>query len=188
MSKTLEINNIIKQCLHKDRAAEKLLYFKYVNKVYGICRRYSIDDHQAEDYMQEGFAKVFKHLDRYDADKGQLEAWIIRIVVNTILSSKRYDNTNRKEEYIGLTDQMLMAVHDDQEAELRESNAKELLKAIRKLPIKYRDVLNLFVFENLSHKEIASLMSIEVSSSRSRLTRAKKMLRHILSNKIVAII
>lgn len=179
----MDLHRIIQQCIQKDRAAEKLLYLQFVHKVYGICRRYSIDDQQAEDYMQDSFIKVFQHLKRYDPYKGKLEAWIVRIVINTILSEKRFQKNNRKEEYVELTDDMLIAEIETSDAELNDINSIELLKAIRKLPMKYKDVLNLFVFENLTHQEIASLMSIEVSSSRSRLTRAKKMLKTILSDK-----
>lgn len=183
----MNINTIIKKCIRKDRAAEKLLYLNYVKKVYGICRRYSKDDHQAEDYMQDSFIKVFEHLKKYDPKKGNLEAWIVRITINTILSEKRYSKNNRKEEFLGLDDNLLNSELLKEDTNLHDINSQELLLAIRKLPIKYRDVLNLFVFENLSHQEIASLMSIETSSSRSRLTRAKKMLKNILSEKIITI-
>lgn len=183
----MEINSIIKKCLNKDRAAEKLLYLHYVKKVFGICRRYSKDDHQAEDYMQDSFIKVFNHLHKYDPNKGSLEAWIIRITINTILSDKRFTKNNRKEEFLGLTENILSSNLEEDNTSLHEINSQELLNAIRRLPNKYRDVLNLFVFENLTHQEIASLMSIETSSSRSRLTRAKKMLKNILSEKIITI-
>lgn len=183
----MELKHIINQCLQKDRAAEKLLYLKFVKKIYGICRRYSVDDHQAEDYMQEGFMKAFQNLVSYDPGKGNFEGWLVRIVINTILSEKRHHKNKRKEEFLDLADDSLIAAEESDESALQPINSIELLEAIRKLPIQYRDVLNLFVFENLTHQEIASLMSIQVSSSRSRLTRAKKMLRHILSEKLITI-
>jgi len=184
----VEESQIIKKCLQKDRAAEKLLYLQFVKKVFGICRRYSVDDHQAEDFMQDSFMKVFTHLRRFDVRKGNLESWILRIVINTILTEKRYQKNNRKEEYINLSDEMLPSEIETEDIDFQDIQSTELLAAIRKLPMKYRDVLNLFVFENLTHQEIAKLMSIEISSSRSRLSRAKKMLKQILSeNKTTAV-
>lgn len=179
----MELQKVIQLCIQKDRAAEKLLYLRYVKKVYGVCRRYSVDDHQAEDYMQDGFMKVFQNLNTYDSNKGNLEGWIVRIVINSILSTKRFSKNNSKEEYLDISDDLLGMEDNSAHEENEQINATELLMAIRKLPIKYRDVLNLFVFENLTHQEIATLMSIEVSSSRSRLTRAKKMLKNIISEK-----
>jgi len=179
----VEIHRIINQCLRKDRAAEKLLYLHFAKKIYGICRRYSVDDHQAEDYMQDSFVKVFNNLRQFNPQKGSFDAWIIRIVINTILSEKRYQKTNRKEEYLELNDDIFLSEEESDDHDLQHIQSLELLEAIRSLPVKYKDILNLYVFENLTHKEIANLMSIEVSSSRSRLTRAKKLLKTILSEK-----
>lgn len=178
------LERIIEKCLKRDRAAEKLLYLHFAKQVFGICRRYSNDDHQAEDYMQDGFMKVFSNLKSYDAKKGHIEAWIVRIVVNTILSNKRKHKMKHQELQTELTDHLAVAPEESDEVLFRDIQASELLTAIRQLPIKYRDVLNLFIFENLTHQEIAQLMNIEVSSSRSRLTRAKKLLKTILTKQV----
>lgn len=180
----MELDTIIAKCLQRDRAAEKLLYLHFAKKVFGICRRYSNDDHEAEDYMQDGFLKVFSNLKSYDANKGHLEGWIVRIVVNTILSDKRKHKMKHQELQTDLTDHLAVDPDESDEVLLRDIQASELLVAIRRLPIKYRDVLNLHVFENLTHQEIAQLMNIEVSSSRSRLTRAKKLLKTILTKQV----
>jgi len=67
----LNINNIIERCLNKEVEAEKTLYFAYAKMVYGICRRYTKDDHLAKDYMQDSFEKLFLNLHKYDAQKGE---------------------------------------------------------------------------------------------------------------------
>ena len=181
----MELDTIIEKCIRRDRAAEKLLYLHFAKKVFGICRRYSHDDHEAEDYMQEGFVKVFSNLKSYDAKKGHIEAWIISIVINTILSDKRKHKMYHQELNTEITQHMAIDSDDSDSTHFRDLQSFELLAAIRKLPLKYRDVLNLFVFENLTHQEIAQLMNIEVSSSRSRLTRAKKLLKTILINQVI---
>ena len=76
--------DLIKRCLKKDPSAQKELYFAYAKFVYGLCRRYTTDDHQAKDYVQESFHKIFLYLDRFDVRKGAFKAWISTITINTI--------------------------------------------------------------------------------------------------------
>jgi len=184
----LELDKIIQQCIKRNKAAEKELYFLYARKVFSICRRYSTDDQQAEDYMQDGFIKVFSKIKAYDSSKGKFEAWLSRVIVNTILSEKRLKRTARVFEEID--DRVSASLVEDPNDDILESKIKsdDLLRSIRQLPEKYQTVLNLFVFENLSHKEIANLLNIESSSSRSRFTRAKKLLKTILTeNSMISI-
>jgi len=181
----LNLDNIIKQCLQKEETAEKALYFAYAQMVYGICRRYARDDHQAKDYMQDSFEKIFRNLHKYDAAKGAFDGWVNRLVTNTVLSElrkpKRYifqeeisadffenDEMPPEEDLLALLEQELIT-------------SRALLEAIRQLPEDYRTVLNLAVFEGWKHREIATFLHIAESSSRTKLQRAKKRLRELLN-------
>lgn len=182
----MQLKDLIHRCLQKDPAAQKELYFAYAKFVYGVCRRYTADDHQAKDYVQESFHKVFLYLDRFNTDKGTFEAWISTITINTILSDKQkktlhlsyndFDNLNQYR----LATKANFAVNDIIGYDI---STEELLAAIRNLPEDYQMVLNLAIFENWSHDAIATKMGIQESSSRSKLTRAKQLLKKKL-NKI----
>lgn len=180
----MEIEKLIEACLNKNPKAEKELYFLYAKRVFGICRRYTNDRQRAEDYMQESFEKIFSKLDRYDPVKGAFSTWVSSIVSYTIISAQK--KRKIKIDY----SEVLLQVEDQEQEALRFETRKEicygitaedLLTAIRKLPDDYRDIINLFVFENWRHADIAVMLNIEVSSSRSKLTRAKQMLKKILT-------
>jgi len=186
----LDLKQTIERCKQRNREAEKELYLFYARYVYSICLRYSKDDVQAEDYMQESFMKIFTSLPKYDFSKGKFESWMSRIVVNLIISDKRKKKLvteSLTDQNIFESEQILVQEMSDDILNARVSR-KDLLAAIRQLPLAYRDVLNLYVFDDLSHKDIAELMKIKPSSSRARFSRGKKMLKEILSNKLVTVL
>ena len=180
----MNINNIIERCLNKEVEAEKMLYFAYAKMVYGICRRYTKDDHLAKDYMQDSFEKLFLNLHKYDAQKGVFDGWVNRLVTNTVLSHLRKPKRYVLQEEI-VTDSLEMAdtLPEADLLELLEQeliSSRALLEAIRQLPEDYRTVLNLAVFEGWKHKEIATFLHIAESSSRTKLQRAKQRLKQLL--------
>ncbi len=182
----MEIDRLISQCIAKDKFAEKAFYQTFAKSVYGICRRYTRDDHQAEDWMQESMQKVFYHLHKYDEHKASIMTWISTITVNTILSDKAKVRARLSYQDMNLIGKTVSV--NDHLSELEEIiyqgiRKEDLLSAIRKLSSDYRDVINLYVFENWSHADIATILNIKESSSRSKLTRAKKMLRELLNEK-----
>jgi len=82
-------NQLITRCINKDPSAEKELYYAYVKYIFGICRRYTDDQGEAEDYVQDSFAKIFKNLKQFDPKKGQFKSWVSTITAYTILSDKK---------------------------------------------------------------------------------------------------
>jgi len=138
----------------------------------------------AEDYMQDTFQKVFSNLSKYDTSKGSFKSWVMKIAVNTIYSEKRKKKVRAAfSEIQDIPDVMTLSV-DAPHMEAYDITETELLTAIRRLPDGYRDVVNLYIFEEWSHKEIATMLGIKESSSRSRFTRAKQLLKTILSKKL----
>lgn len=185
----MNLTETISQCIKRNKVAEKQLYINYAQKVFGICRRYAQDDQLAEDYMQDSFTKIFSKLNTFDSGKGNFDSWISRIVVNTIISDKRKKRVAKV--YQELDDNLLEGMPEvilDNELIANIVNQKDLLLAIRKMPQNYREVLNLYVFEELSHKDIGQLLNIKETSSRSRFSRAKKILKNILVEKLAVAI
>ncbi|MEM1219012.1 MAG: sigma-70 family RNA polymerase sigma factor [Bacteroidota bacterium] len=163
---------IIVACQKKDKQAERLLFDQYAPMVYGWCRRYSKDDHEAKDFLQECFLHLFNQIQRYDAQKGVFAAWLHRLCTNTILKLIRKDKHYRQ----------IMFVEQIPETELDEQMLEQvpqeiILRAIRGLPEGYQTIFNLFCFDQWSHEEIAQHLGISSSTSRSQLSRAKKLLK-----------
>ena len=175
----MDINKIISKCLKGDKASEKKLYVHYAPLIYSIARRYTSFDALAKDYLQESFINVFQKLNKYDHNKGSFDSWLYTVCTNTILQQIRKEKKNRNILYLENLPETEIT-----EEEFQIIDPEELINAIRKLPEGYRMVLNLFVFEEWSHKEISQFLHITESASRSQLTRAKRLLKKILTHKI----
>jgi len=167
---------IIDGCLKNSRKAQKMLYDKYSSKFLGMCMRYAKDRLEAEDILQEGFVKIFGRISQFSG-LGSFEGWMKRIVVNTAITNYRQ---NLKHYYKQNIDDVNEA---DIEASFSDSeySLEELLKVIQALPPGYRMVFNMFAIEGFQHKEIADMMGIDVTTSKSQYSRAKKLLREKLA-------
>ncbi|HKK87782.1 MAG TPA: sigma-70 family RNA polymerase sigma factor [Saprospiraceae bacterium] len=156
------------------------LYLKYVEKVHTLCRRFSDCDERAKDFTQECFMEVFKNFHRYDDTKGELGGWIYIVSRNHVLKMIK------KEKKLGLRfSDDLSYIPEEKEEELPDLPDQEtLIRAIQSLPDGYRNVINLYVFENRSHEEVAEILEISSSTSRSQYARAKKLLKKKLQLEI----
>lgn len=141
-----------------------------------VCLRYTRHRMEAEDILQDAFVKVFDNISKFEF-KGSFEGWIRRIVINTAL--KNYSKKSFKQEQIGLENQPELPLEPEIYSNLEE---EELLRLINKLPDGYRLVFNLYAVEGYSHKEIADLLGIQESTSRSQLVKARKMLQGMIVN------
>lgn len=166
---------IVSACLRGDSKYEWALYEKYAPRMYAVCLRYANRKEEAQDFLQEGFIKVFENLKSYRGD-GSLEGWIRRIIVNVILKSfrKKAYKMEVRETYLEPT-----ATTTDALSKLSE---KELCQMINELPEGYKIVFNLYVIEGFSHKEIATELKINESTSRSQLAKARNMLQQKISS------
>lgn len=122
--------------------------------------------------LQDAFIKIFEHLDQFQS-KGSLEGWIRRIVVNTAL--KTFDRKSVSQEQIGI-DPTWDSPDPEPIGDL-QLHAEDLLQLIRQLPDGYRVVFNLYAIEGYSHQEIAEMLGIQESTSRSQLVKARKYLQ-----------
>jgi RNA polymerase sigma factor (sigma-70 family) len=174
-------------CLSNDRKAQRQLYKEFYGKMLSICMRYAGDRDEAKDILQDGFIKVFQSLDKFNQD-GSLEGWIRRIMVNTALDKIRKDKRSltlsQSEDLFDVGVQMEEEEEDlDERMEL---NMKDVIRAMQDLSPGYKAVFNLYVLENMTHREIAEELGISEGTSKSNLAKAKLNLRKILLNNINA--
>jgi RNA polymerase sigma factor (sigma-70 family) len=169
---------ILYGCLHNDSTAQRELYGRYSPKMLSVCYRFAHNREDAEDMLQEGFIKVFGQIHTFQ-NKGAFEGWIRRIIVHTCINNlKKNKKFNESVDIIHAT-----TIQVREESVPSIVQAKQVVECIRLLPIGYRTVLNLYAIEGYSHKEIADVLDIEESTSRSQYTRAKQMLEDILVRK-----
>ena len=147
--------------------------------MFNICLRILGDQEMAEDVLQEGFVSAFQNLKSYQG-KASFGAWLKKIVVNKAISVLR---KNRLEI-------VLMDEHPDviDEAGINEEElvlkVERVREAIQKLPNGFRVVFSLYLLEGYDHKEIAEILDITESTSKSQYNRAKKKLKEILKEEM----
>src|SRR3954449_12412413 len=169
---------LLQGCIKNNAAAQKSLYEKYSVKMLSVCYRFAHNREDAEDMLQEGFIKVFSQIHTFQS-KGAFEGWIRRIIVHTCINHlKKNKKFNESVDIIHAT-----GVQVREESVPSIVQAKQVVECIRILPLGYRTVLNLYAIEGYSHKEIAEMLDVEESTSRSQYTRAKQMLEDILIKK-----
>src|SRR5215213_3853098 len=169
---------ILQGCIKNNAAAQKALYQKYSSKMLVVCYRYAHSREDAEDMLQESFIKVFSQIHTFE-NRGALEGWIRRIIVHTCINNLK--KNKRFNESVDLIHATSIQVREESIPSIIQ--AKEVVECIRMLPIGYRTVLNLYAIEGFTHKEIAIMLDIEESTSRSQYTRAKAMLEDVLVRK-----
>jgi RNA polymerase sigma factor (sigma-70 family) len=169
---------IIAGCLHNEPTAQRELYNRFSPKMLSVCYRFALSREDAEDMLQEGFIKVFTQMHTFQ-NKGAFEGWIRRIIVHTCINFlKKYKKFS---DSVDIDQAVTARVTEETIPSIMQ--AKQVTECIRHLPIGYRTVLNLYAIEGYSHREIATMLDIEESTSRSQYTRAKSMLENILVKK-----
>lgn len=133
-----------------------------------VCRRYTGNIQEAEDVMQESFIRIFSNLHQFRFD-GSLEGWLRRIATNVAI---RYIKRN-KIDFREIKDDDLISADEAVE----RVNEEELLTLIQQLPSGYRLVFNLYAIDGYSHDEIAKLLNIEAVTSRTQLSKARRLLQ-----------
>ena len=140
----------------------------------GICRRYAHHSDEASDILNEGFLKVFNHIERYDGSK-PFKSWIGKIITNTAIDHYRVNLKFAKQEDVDHYDHV-----GDDAAVYGELAYDDLLAMVRSLSPAYRTVFNLYAIDGYSHNEIAELLGITASTSKSNLHKARKKLQELV--------
>ena len=169
---------LLQGCQQNDAFAQQELYSRFSPKMLSVCYRYAKSREDAEDMLQEGFIKVFTQIKQFEG-RGSLEGWILRIIVHTCINHLK---KNKKfNDNVDILFAGNISIKEDNIPAVLQ--AKQVVECIRTLPIGYRTVLNLYAIEGYSHKEIAAMLDIEESTSRSQYTRARNMLEELLVKK-----
>lgn len=177
---------IIKGCLANERAAQEALYRTYASRMFGICMRYAPDRDVAHDMLQEGFIKVYQSIGQFKGNSA-LATWMYRVFMTTAINYLQRKLKTQFEVSLNekITEQDSETLTEEEKDHwLNHISAGEALEMVQQLPEKYRLIINLYAIEKLSHDEIAKLTSQTESSSRSQLSRARKMLSDMLQQKM----
>jgi RNA polymerase sigma-70 factor (ECF subfamily) len=185
-----DLCEIVEACKRGEELARKLLYEHYSTRMRGLCFRYLGNEVDTEDVMHECFLVVFTKIKQFKGT-GTFDGWIKRIFINAslkFLKEKRSTELSHGDEMIKRWEQenidspISTKGREKQEDLIRrmQFTKEELIDVLQNLPEGYRLVFNLFVFEKHSHKEIANLLSIAESTSKSQLNRARKYIQQKL--------
>lgn len=173
------LEEIIEGCKKGKQSAQKLLFERYAEQMYGVCLFLTRNNVEAEDILHDGFIRVFENIGKYR--EGNFDAWMKKVFVNLVLMQFR----KNKNMYL-LED--ISEVSEVRSMDFFEHpmHCYELLEQIRKLPPQYQMVFNLYAIQGYKHKEIADILKIDEVTSRSNLNRARKILQSKLKEFSVA--
>jgi RNA polymerase sigma-70 factor (ECF subfamily) len=146
--------------------------------MYNICYRITNNPDDAEDVLQEAFLSAFRNLQSFKGESS-FGAWLKRIVVNSSIN-------HVKKSRILYTQ---LNGHDvEHESEINDNELileiDRIKEALQQLPDGFRTVLSLYLFEGYDHREIAEILNISESTSKSQYNRAKKRLKEILKERV----
>lgn len=170
-------DELIERCLKGDSLSYRQLYERYAKAMYNTCLRMLNNVAEAEDVLQESFIEAFKNLERFEY-RTSFGGWLKQICINRAINQlkKRKINWVDMEQLAGYESADEISV-DETEIELQIELVK---KAIMNLPDGYRTVLNLYLLEGYDHEEIAEILQVAESTTRTQYMRAKQKLLQLL--------
>lgn len=175
--------DLINGCKFGDQKAQFQIYKLYYKAMYNTSLRIVNDTMEAEDIMQEAFLSAFEKIDTYSG-MVSFGAWLKKIVINRsldVLGKKKavFEDIGF---HVGILDDSIEESNRNEEIDVRVEEVKE---AINRLPDGYRIILSLYLLEGYDHDEIAEILKISSSTSRSQLSRARQKLIGELKNGVV---
>ena len=177
MASSEEVKQLIEGCKAQRPSAQRELYARFSGQLFATAIRHTNAREDAEDVLQDSFVKIFKHIKSYRQDFS-FEGWMRRIVVNTAITHYRRHLKHRHHQDI---DEVHATPRDLENVNDLEFTADELELAIAQLPIGYRTVFCMYVIEGFKHQEIADKLGVDVNTSKSQLSRARKYLQRVLA-------
>ncbi len=168
------LESIIKACLERNQNAQSLLYKQFFGYSKSVCLRYSSNQEEAKEILNEGFLKVFNNLEKYLPELS-FKAWLRTIMVNTAINYYR-DNKKYNQEisFDGVED----PIYDDDI--INKISADEILILVQKLPPSYRTVFVMHVVDGYNHREIGEILEINEGTSRSNFMKARVKLQSLI--------
>jgi len=150
---------LITECIGGDKRSRELLYKRYFSYAMSICIRYAKDENDAMEIVNDSYMKILDSLGDYDSSR-PFKPWYARTLVNTAIDNYRKNVKFNSHLSISLS-------------------VNDILTLYKHLPENFKVTFNLYEIEGYSHEEIGQMMGVTASTSRSNLTRAKKMLREL---------
>lgn len=175
--KNINEEALVQRCINGERLACKALYDQYAQAMYHVIVRMVGKRSEAEDLLQDSFVKVFKQLKEFKS-RSTLGAWIKKICINTSLTQMKKNKRIQFEEL-----QNTDYTQEDDSAAMN-FDVKLIHDCIKGLPAGSRVIVNLYLFEGYRHSEIAEILKITESTSKSQYNRGKKLLRTALKTRI----
>lgn len=167
--------DFIDACIARERWAQKQLYEENYSLLMGVCLRYASNQDDAMDILHEGFIKILNNIHKYQPGTS-LVAWMRRIIVNTAIDYYRMQSRRRTEDL-----ETAYSVQSNDPDALSKITVQEIISCIQQLSPAYRSVFNLYVIEGFSHREVAEILEITESTSRSNLVKARSKLKELLA-------
>jgi RNA polymerase sigma-70 factor (ECF subfamily) len=166
-----------------DEKIEQLMN-DYGNDVLKIAYLYLKDKYLAEDVFQEVFVKIYKNYNKFKNNSSE-KTWIMSITINTCRDMLRISWFKKIHMLKDTDDDLLKDTYENVEEEVaRKMQYEELLREVMNLPIKYREPVILYYYEELSTVDISAALKIPEGTVRSRLFRARTMLKSNIEGKI----
>lgn len=176
----LDEKEIIKGCIRGDVKAQRHVYDHYGPVLMGLCLRYAGNREDAEEIFHDALMKVFNSIEKFKGDSS-LKTWVNRIGINTALDFLRRKRNALMVEHIS---ENTLAVPDDNDEQDISMEAEMAMKLLHSLPVSQQIILNLYVIDEYSHKEIGQQLNISEEASRTQYSRAKKALAELVKKKL----
>ncbi|MEO8110694.1 MAG: sigma-70 family RNA polymerase sigma factor [Ginsengibacter sp.] len=176
-----ELLKLVEECRANRPRAQEKLFRQFYGFAIQTALRYCNNEEDAADILSISFTKIFRHIDSFDSEKGQLHGWIKRIVINQAIDHIKAMGKFKETYPIEKTDTYIL-----ENAAIEKLTAAELLIIIQELSPVRRTVFNLYAVEGFNHREINELTGLNENTSKWHLTEAKKQLQmKILNRKIL---
>ncbi len=181
MSKHLNEIELIKGCVQKNISAQKALYELYGPMLMTIAVRYISNREDAEEIFHDTLMKVYKNIDKYKFESS-FKTWISRICINTSIDFIRKNKKAMMVEYVS---EKVLEIQDYDLAVEVSIEAETAMILLGRLPMNQKLIINLFLIDEYSHKEIAAKLNISEEASRTQYSRAKKHLTSLVKSTLL---
>lgn len=178
MSRQDIYSHLIQRAKEGEEEAFKLLYDQHQRGLFLVCLRYGKNREDAEDYLQEAFIRIYRKLNLYDSSKGKFQDWAKRVTINVCLKALR-----KKSLYSTSIDDAQGIADTQQPDALSKLSLQELVLTVQNLPPGYRSVFNLYVIDGYAHAEIAKMLAISESTSKTQLMKARRLIQKKISER-----
>jgi RNA polymerase sigma factor (sigma-70 family) len=176
-----ELSLHIERCALNNRESQKKIYTSFYGYAMAVCDRYTNNQDDALEILNDGFLKIFKEVHRYKPAYSDVissfKGWLRKIMVYTAIDHFR---KNHKHAFTAELDNGVIQVSAPAETPLDRLSYEEIIRAVQKLTPGYRTVFNLFIIEGFTHDEISQKLGISTGTSKSNLAKARRQLQKIL--------